>query len=339
MRDVAAKAGVSPMVVSHVLHKKAATVRVREDTAERVRRAAEELGYRCNILARNFRSQQTHAIAAMHGTGFERPVFSEGSRYFAALMDGIVKGAFSYGYSVSMCPQLLGNKPTEAMADGRFDGLVWYSTLDSESDLQMLLGCNVPVVLVHAHASDFNNAIPTVICDNYQGIGLAVEHLVELGHRRIGFALKPGDQYSERAQRLAAFQSHMQRLGLPLSERDVVHIDHELTALDAYMLRKPLHTALIANNDAIAMEIMGRAQKYGISVPYDLSVVGFDSTSYCEELRPTLTSIRQPLKELGQSAIDLLMLRIRGEDCDPPEIVIPCSLDVRGSTAPPLVFE
>lgn len=335
MRDVAAKAGVSPVVVSHVLHKKAAAIRVGEATAERVRQAAEELGYSCNIWARNFRSQQTFTIGAMHGNGFPRPILSEGSRYFAALLDGIVEGAFNYGYSVALCPQLLGGRPADAMTDGRFDGLVWYSTVDSDSDAKMLLSCTVPLVLVHARSSDFGGAIPTVICDNDQGIGLAIDHLIGLGHRSIAFALKDPEQHSERSRRLRSFQDHMLRHGLPRTEADIIRADVEFADLEAYLARPLRHTAIVANNDGLAAEVVTRAQRHGISVPYDLSVVGFDSTSFCEELRPTLTSVHQPLFELGKFAIDLLVQRMRGSECNPPEVVVPCGLDVRGSTAPP----
>jgi len=335
MRDVAAKAGVSPVVVSHVLHKKAATIRVGEATAERVRQAAVELGYSCNIWARNFRAQQTYTIGAIHGHGFPRPILSSGSRYFSALLDGLMEGAFSYGYSITLCKQLLGGSPNDAMSDGRFDGLVWYSTLDSETTAKMLLGCSVPLVLVHSRSRDFGGVIPTVICDNDQGIGLAVDHLFGLGHRRIAYALNLGWQYAETSLRLTAFREHMRRRGIAITDDDEIRVDTDLSELEAYIARRPRHTAIVANNEGLAAEIVARAQRHGIAIPYELSVVGFDSTSYCEEIRPTLTAVRQPLVELGRRAIDLLVQRIRGEACEQPEVVVPCGLDVRGSTAPP----
>jgi len=127
----------------------------------------------------------------------------------------------------------------------------------------------------------------------------------------------------------------MYRRGLPTTNADLIHADAEFAEVEAYFARPPRHTAIVANNDGLAAEIVARAQRHGIAIPYDLSIVGFDSTSFCEEIRPSLTSVHQPLVELGKRAIDLLVQRMRGSVCDPSEVIIPCSLDVRGSTAPP----
>src|SRR5258708_1933147 len=138
LRDVASKAGVSPVVVSRVLQNKAKAIRVSEATAERVREAALELGYRCNVFARNFRAQQTFTLGVLHGTGFARPRFDSGSRYFGALVDGLIDGAFRQGYSVTFCPKLLSQTPEDAMCDGRFDGLIWYSSVSSDENLDAI---------------------------------------------------------------------------------------------------------------------------------------------------------------------------------------------------------
>src|SRR5476649_181797 len=106
LKDVAKVANVTPTVVSRVLHNKASTVRVSPATAERVRVAAAQLGYRVNIMARNFRDRQTKTIGVLNGRGLTRPLFAKGPRYFATLMDGIVDGCFAHGYSVTLCPQL-----------------------------------------------------------------------------------------------------------------------------------------------------------------------------------------------------------------------------------------
>jgi DNA-binding LacI/PurR family transcriptional regulator len=334
LRDVASRAGVSPVVVSRVLHQKALSIRVSEATAERVRQAAHELGYRCNVMARNFRAQQTMSIGVLHGVGTTRPRLDHGSRYFAALMDGLVEGAFQHGYSVTLCPKLLGHSPGDAMSDGRFDGLVWYSSVSSDENLQALASSTVPLVLLHARSSDFGGRHASVICDNDQGMGLAVDHLVSLGHRRIAFAMDVHPLNVESLMRLEALKRHMQRHGLSCNDEDVLEIEWSRENVSDYLSAGPRHTAIIANNDGLAVEFMTRAQKLGIRVPDDLSVVGFDSTSYCEELRPTLTSVYQPLGAMGAKAIDLLVDRIKGERTEPHEVVFPCSLDVRGSTMP-----
>ncbi|MEZ0324768.1 MAG: LacI family DNA-binding transcriptional regulator [Fimbriimonas sp.] len=332
MREVAAKAGVTPTVVSRVLHNKATAIRVSEATAERVRQAAIDLGYRVNIMARNFRERQTMMIGVLHGVGFERPLLDRGPRYFASLMDGFIEGAFENGYSITLCPKLLGQTPEDAMSDGRFDGLVWYSTHPSEENREMLRRCSVPMVLIHTRAAEYGNRYPSVTCDNDQGVGLAIDHLVELGHKKIGFAYEAHIPFSESFLRAEAFRSHMSRHGLRAGECELV----DASDLDNYFAQTPRHTAILGHNETLAALVMQKAIERGISVPQQLSVVGFDSTAYCEELSPKLTSIYQPLAEMGRDAINLLVQSMSGQKPDPLELIYPCSLDIRGSTSIPI---
>ncbi len=334
LKDVAKLAQVSPIVVSRVLHNKAEGVRVSDATAERVRQAAAELNYKVNIWARNFRAQQTMMLGVLNGMGFDRPRFNDGPRYFATLMDGIVDGAFRHSYSVALCPQLLGDDPSEAVTDGRFDGLVWYSITPTDANRATLAACRCPVVIVHALSGQYGGKHPTVICDNFQGIGLGVDHLYELGHRKIAFMIEGDAMNVESEARLAAFKSHMARHDLPPAETDIIDVRKDREALKSYLSNKPPHTALMVHADGLAADIIRFAPKYGIRVPEDLSVIGFDSTEFCDELKPALTSISQPLFEMGNRATDLLMKAISEPNIDPVELVLPCGLDVRGSTGP-----
>lgn len=335
MRDVAAKAGVTPTVVSRVLHNKATSIRVSEATAQRVREAAKDLGYRVNVFARNFRERQTGMIGVLHGVGFSRPTLSQGSRYFAALMDGIVEGAFRHGYSVTLCPKLLGQTPEDAMSDGRFDGLIWYSTIPSEMNRAMLRGCMSPLVMVHAQASEFEGCFPIVSCDNDQGIQLALEHLTGLGHRRIAFARQGDLDFSESRLRCDAFLSWAAAHGLPIDESDVIYSEFDYRGVDEYLSAGPRHTAIIAHNEELAGAYVERGPRFGVRIPDDLSVVGFDSTRFCLEVRPTLTAVSQPLQAMGEQACDLLARRIAGNLETAPILKLPCGFDLRETTAPP----
>lgn len=319
------------MVVSHVLSQRESSVRVSPATAERVRQAAKELGYRCNVYARNFRTQKTEVIGVVHGMGFARPHFSVGSRYFAALMDGIVDGAFRNGYSVTLCPKLLGRDPRDATSDGRFDGLIWYSTIPNEANVAMLANCSSPLVVIHATEQDHPN-YPTVICDNERGVRVAVDHLIDLGHRRIAFALDATVNDGESLLRSRGFECQMrERLGVDAGG-DIVFLGDD-TRFDIDTLMSRGYTAVIAFNDAHAASILRAAEAAGVPVPARLSVIGFDSTSYCDELRPRLTSVFQPLSQMGSAAVDLLMQVISDRSVQPSHLVIPCRLDVRDSTA------
>jgi DNA-binding LacI/PurR family transcriptional regulator len=335
LKDVALVAKVTPTVVSHVLHNKASTVRVSPATAERVRVAAEELGYRVNVMARNFRERQTKAIGVLNGRGLMKPTLAKGPRYFASLLDGVVQGAFLHGYSVTLCPLLLGEHPEDGLSDGRFDGLIWYSIDASKEILAALSKCAVPLVIVHAHASAFGNRYPTLICDNDHGLGLAIDHLAELGHRNIGFAIEGDAMNVESLERLSGFKRHMQRLGLPWGGDNVVDIREDRKELRAYLSSELRHSALIVHADGLASETIRMAQEYGHNIPEDLSIIGFDSTDFCEETRPSLTSISQPLFHIGERAAEQLIQLLAGGSCDPLELLLPCGLDIRGSTTSP----
>jgi LacI family transcriptional regulator len=328
LRDVAAKAGVTPTVVSHVLHKRASTVRVSPATAERIRTAAVEMGYRLNIHARNFRTQKTQMIAVVHGMGFARPIFGRESRYFGCLMDGIIESAFAHGYSVTLCPQLLGDNPADAMSDGRFDGLIWYNTIESVQNEMMLERCRVPLVLIHSEREDYDGRFSTVIADNRQGIGLALEHLMSLGHRDIAFGVEGDFPNRESNSRHHHFVAEAAARGI--QDAEVVEFGNHLT-ISEYLLNPRSHTAIIAYNEGLASWIVNHARDLGVSIPDDLSVVGFDSTPFCDELRPRLTSISQPLDTLGQLAVDALIRRIDAPDEPCTHLVLPCGLDIRDS--------
>lgn len=330
LRDVAARAGVSPVVVSRVLHEKALAIKVTEATAERVRIAAKDLGYIRNISAVNFRTKQTMTIGIFHGAGRETPKFVGGSTYFGALMDGFVAGAFENDYAVTLCPKLLGLAPDSALNDGRFDGLVLYSTDVTDANALMLQKCTVPVVLVHTKASEFQCRVPSVVCDNFGGIRLAIEHLIELGHKRIAFAQDPWFFSTEVRDRRNAYVKLVQEFGLPVGKDDIVIVESSGENFDELFSGR--YTGVVAFHDALAGRIIHAASQYGVAIPDDMSVVGFDSTTYCNELRPALTSVSQPLQQMGARAIELLVGFIRGEIESPAELIYPCGLDIRGST-------
>jgi len=328
-KDVAQKAGVTRSVVSRVLHGGADTVRVSPETAERVRRVAAEMGYLTDP-ARVVREPRSGMIGVLQGDGFERLRFAS-NPYFASLMDGIVDGAFTHGYTVGLCPELLGANPEGAMADGRFDGFIWWSTFVSQAAEEYIKRSSAPIVFLHADASTLGNQFPSVICDNDRGIRLAVEHLAELGHQRIGFVFDGRLRNGESAERGELLFLHGQELGLEVA---FIDIGPGIPALDAYFGSKPRETALIAHSEAYAVEAIKAARRHGLRVPEDMSFIGFDSTPFCDYQSPPLTAIAQPLVAMGSTAVDLLVDLIDGTAPARIETVLPCGFDVRASTAP-----
>lgn len=333
IKDVARLAEVSPTVVSRVLHNKANAIRVSEPTAIRVRNAAEELGYKINVLARNFRAQQTYSLGVLHGFGPHRPKFGGVSRYFAELMDGVLDSAFELGFSITFCPNLYGSSPGDAMDDGRFDGLVWYSTSPSEENWRLVTECRLPIALIHSPSSEYGSRYPAVVCDNDLGLKLAVEHLMGLGHEMIAIAVDSNDFFNEAQVRIDSFFKAKAELGLVSREDDLILISPDEAEVHAFMSDSCPYTAVIGVSDTVAARFLSVAPKHGRVVPRDLSVIGFDSTVWCDSLTPALTSVRQPLYMMGRQAVELLVKRIQTAIVDPTTFVVPCGLDIRGSTA------
>ena len=352
LRQVAALAGVSPVVVSRVLHNKALAIRVAESTAERVREAAKELGYRRNVTAVNFRAKQTMTVGLLHGMGSKIVALEGGTKYLATLMDGIIAGTFSQGYSVLLCPQLLGLSPDDAMSDGRCDGLILFNVELVPENLEMLAQCTLPIVLLHTPGWLLGQRVPSISCDNEQGVGLAMTHFLDMGHRRIAFVhdvpdynsgaiqsnlghdhppiITPGEIASrsfEMSVRSQAFLDNAREHGLALGSSDVICV------ADADRLFTSGYTAALCFHDGVAGLVYEAAAKREVRIPEDLSVVGFDSTSYCDGLRPTLTSVIQPLRAMGRQAAELLVGLIRGDCIDPSETVFPCGFQIRESVA------
>jgi len=233
-----------------------------------------------------------------------------------------------HDYTVALCPRLLGDNSMGALADGRFDGYIWYSTNPIAEAVQAIRDCPYPIVLIHSPAESFDYKIPTVICDNAMGIRLGLEHLKSLGHCKIGFAGSHSYVYIEAQLRREAFLLHGRDLGL-----DVTLIDTD-GGMDAFAERwrtDHSRTALIVHNEDGAARVMKAIQSIGFRVPDDVSIVGFDSTDFCLLQTPTLTSIRQPLGALGREAVERLVEILSGMPSQ-IETVLPCSLDVREST-------
>ncbi|MHB8636567.1 MAG: LacI family DNA-binding transcriptional regulator [Fimbriimonadaceae bacterium] len=328
--DVALQAGVTRSVVSRVLHGGADSIRVSSETAERVRRVAAEMGYLTDAPARATRERRTGMIGVLQGDGFARLRFASNS-YFATLMDGIVDGAVAHGYAVGICPELLGANPEGAMADGRFDGFIWYSTFVSLAAEEYIKRCALPIVVLHADAATLDNRIPTVVCDNDTGIKLAVDHLADLGHQRIGFIFDGRLRNSESAERGEFLFLHAHERGLEVA---FIDLGPGVDALDAYFKAAPRETAFVAHSEQYAVDAIKAARRHGLRTPEDISVIGYDSTAFCDYQSPPLTAISQPLEAMGAKAVDLLVGLIDGKAPTAMETVLPCGFDVRASTGP-----
>ena len=326
IRDVARQAGVSVATVSKVLNDRYG---VSADTTAHVKAVIDELGYEASLVAQSLRNHRTNVIGilvadlepfstellkgaagAIRDTGYELVVYSAGGRTGEKL-----------GWERRYLSRLSGT-----LVDGAV--LVTPSVLDVRFD--------APVVAVDPHTGP--SGLPTVDSDNLSGARLAVEHLLSLGHRRIAMLTGRADLQSARL-RERGFREAMADAGVPVDESLVLPGDYDAVASEAAARRLlSLDTppsAVFAANDASAIATVEVARSLGLSVPADLSVVGFDNIPESALNSPPLTTVNQPIKVMGQRAIDMLVQLMRGEEIEKTHITLDTHLVVRGSTCAP----
>ena len=323
LRDVAAVAGVDPSVVSRVLSGDG-RLSIRPETRERVLEAAARLDYRPNRAARTLKTARTMALG-MVVPDLANPAFS-----LIAL--GAEERAASVGYALVVIRGSVHDRLGDL--EGRVDGLL-VAAATSDVDYQRERFGGLPAVLVNRREP---GEIPSAIVDDEAGSALAVGHLIELGHRRIGHVAGPQNSDTGR-RRLAGYRHALAAAGLPADPMLVAESAFDEAAADEAAGRllsldaRP--TALFAANIRIAIGALSAAHRLGVRVPDELSVVGFDDVPLAGYLAPPLTTVRMPLEELGRRAVDSLLEEIGGGHAENVTVAIPPQLVLRASTAPP----
>ena len=324
--DVARDAGVSVATVSKVINGRYG---VAPATTERVQEVIDRLGYETSLVARSLRSRRTNVIGilvaefepfsteilkgasrAVAGTGFDLMAYS-----------GAAHGGSDVGWERRSLSRLSGT-----LVDGAV--LVTPTVVEVRGD--------IPVVAVDPHRGP--SGIATVDSDNDAGAVLATEHLISLGHRRIAFLGGRTDLESSRL-REEGFRTAMASAGLP--------VDPDLVRVGGYRREgadRPAHellelpdppTAVFAANDLMAIATIDAARDVGLRVPQDLSVIGFDDVPEAVAATPPLTTVAQPIQQMGAEAVALLVRLIAGAEVDTDHVRLPTRLVERGSTAPP----
>jgi LacI family transcriptional regulator len=337
LRQLAAHVGLSPATVSLVLNRAPTAASIPAETQDRIFAAARELDYRPNYLARSLRSRRTYSVGVLV------PEISE--PYAAEVMSGIEHHLLqtSYHYlvashrrsNVSLLHEYIG-----LMRDRAVEGLILVaSELHEEPSL--------PAVVVSGHVP--LAGVTNVVLDHDLAASLTLGHLKELGHERIAFFKgQPGSSDTE--DRWRAIQEAAANLGMTLHPELTVQLSGEaalatFSPADGYeegyafarilLDRGADFTALFAFDDVAAIASIRAFLDAGLRVPDDISVIGFDDIQSAAYHNPTLTTVRQPLREMGELATRLLLRRIAGEDEDHKAFVtVAPQLMVRGSTGP-----
>lgn len=332
IRDVARLAEVHPGTVSRALNEETRGL-VNEETAARVQRAADALGYRPNPLARGLKTNRSYAIAVLI-PDLTNPLFPP-------IVRGIEDRLEQAGYT----PLIVNtdNDPERershiaTMLARQVDGFIAATARLDAEPLAEALADGMPLVLVNRSFED--GSVPVVTVDDRLGMRLAVEHIVGLGHERIAHVAGPQNVSTGR-RRHEGFQQSMAAAGLAVPEGSVSVAqrfaeDEGTRACRELLDRDPRLTAIVAANDRLAIGAYDELARRGLRCPGDVSVTGFNDMPFIDRLQPPLTSVRVPQREIGIAAADLLLASLGDELAPPREILLEPMLIVRGSTAPP----
>ncbi len=327
MRDVAERAGLSVSTVSHVINN---TRAVSDESRQRVMSAMEELDYKPNALARSLRRRKTNTLGMI--------VPDSANPFFAEVARAIEDTSFAQNYSIILCNSEGDLEKQQAytnvLIENRVAGILFVAAGISTELVNDLEQRRVPLVVVDREVPGVE--VDTVMTNHAQGGYLATQHLIELGHRRIA-CIAGNSEVSPSAERLTGYRRALEDNNLAYDERLVVKGDFQYES--GYEATKHLlalevpPSAFFACNDLMAVGCISAARELGLRVPQDISVVGFDNVRLASFTNPPLTTVAQPIFEIGALATKMLLERMLDLDAPPRFKRLDTVLHIRRSTA------
>ncbi|MCY0875706.1 MAG: LacI family DNA-binding transcriptional regulator [Firmicutes bacterium] len=323
LRDVAEQAGVSVSTASIALRH---DTRVKESTRRRVLSVAEEIGYRPNGAARDLKSRRTGMIAIL--------LHDLGGPFYSELLRGVSTRAQANGLTALVCTSALdrGGELTRLLREKRVDGAIILDSSISEDDILEVASPSLPLILLDRQIQHPN--LYSVLCDHRSGAYMATLHLIDAGYRDIGIILGPSDSHHSHLREEGALQACRLRQCVPRPD----HIWHGAFTessgyqlVDSVLASDDVPRAIFVANDEMAVGLMRGLLERGVRIPDDVALAGFDDIRITQYVSPPLTTVRQPMYELGILAADTLMRALRGDE-DITPIVLQTELVVRGSS-------
>jgi DNA-binding LacI/PurR family transcriptional regulator len=327
IKDIAKAAGVSHTTVSRALKGNPA---ISLETRVRIQELAQQMGYTPSAVAQSLLSRRTHTVGMV--------VTTIADPFVARVVEGVESVAHAAGYSVFLCNSH--DDPgreidvVETLHHRRVDVIIVTSSRVGSLYTERLDQIQVPIVLINNQGE--GQYLYSVAADDIQGSQLAVEHLIALGHCRIGYVGTDRRARSSR-RRFSGYQQALQQAGIepnpalispPVTKNDLQQGEQAL----GYLLAADA-TAVFCYNDLIAIGLILACHRRGIAVPQALSVVGFDDIDAALYVIPSLTTVRQPRLQLGQQAMNMALDLLNEQKVQ--DQLLPCELVVRESTSMP----
>jgi LacI family repressor for deo operon, udp, cdd, tsx, nupC, and nupG len=324
IRDVAKLAGVSTATVSRVLNEEKT---VNNETKERVLDAIKKLNYRPNTIAKNFRQNKTDSIIVV--------VPDITNTFFSKIILGMQDVANQTGYNIFLCNT--NNDVNMELEYIKFierrgaDGIIFLTARVNYSYI-LELSNRYPTVLACEYIDNLD--IPTVSINNYEATYKATEYLIELGHRRIAYINGPEGIVLSR-DRLNGYKAALQRYGIKVDSDLIANGDfyYETGYRRAENLVQKGITAVLTASDDMAVGFINYCHDNKIKIPEEISVIGFDNIKLSTIVRPELTTISQPMYEIGAASMDMLLKLIKGDKVDNKNIILQYQLIKRNSCA------
>jgi LacI family transcriptional regulator len=308
--DIARLTGVSKRTVSRVINN---SPKVGQATREKVQSVIDELGYRPNAQARGLAARRSYLL----GMIYDNP----DALYIDQVQRGVLSVCRELGYELVVHPcdrysETLTSEVVGSVKRSKLDGVIVLPPIAEDNELAGAFGNEgVPYVRLSSVALDTTDHV--VIANERSAVATMAEYLVSLGHRRIGYITGPEGRKSTR-ERLEGFCEALQRHGCAPAEEMIAHgaytFESGLECAQALLSQPEPPTAIFASNDEMAAAVLYTAQGMGIKVPEGLSVAGFDDSALATRIRPTLTTIRRPVREMAQLATTKLIASIDGRD-------------------------
>ncbi len=324
IKDVAKIAGVSISTVSRVLND---SQNVSSELKQRVLDAVQNLGYRSNTIARALKGMPTKTLGLLIPT-IENP-------FFPSMVRGVQDEAHRNGYSVFLCntdgSRIIEETQFKLLFDKKVDGIILVASKYTTRYLKNDTG--FPIVMIDRYINSPNFSYVTV--DHTLGVKLAIEHLYSLGHRKIAFL--GSKLFSSGArERFQSYKRHIEELNMKFDDSLIILGEYTyesgIKMVEELLKRKVRFDSILCGNDLIAFGVIEGLKKYGIKVPKDVSVVGYDDIAFSSYHNPKLTTIHQPTYEIGQMATRIVIDMISGVDRRIKHIKIEPSLVIRETT-------
>jgi DNA-binding LacI/PurR family transcriptional regulator len=331
IKDVAGLAGVSYQTVSKVLNGQS---HVSPETRERIRQAAQTLGYKPHVSARNLRTQRSQMI----GYSWSSVETEQPNHILHMFLTSMVSEAELAGYHLLPFPYREGEDLVagyrELIDSGRVDGFVISSVGYDDPRARFLLERDFPFVAFgHSGAHDH---YPYVDVDGALGLRMATEHLIAQGHRRIAMLAWPETSRTGN-DRLEGYLAALRAAALEIDPDLIAHgewkFEFGYAATDRW-LKAPAEqrpTAIVAVSDIMAIGAIQAGQMRGLTIGRDLAVIGFDDVPMAAYLWPPLSSVQQPIREAGRKCVEMLVKTINGVALEAPQVMLPPKLIVRGT--------